>query len=109
MPHCMPSASIWVQILCGSTRSTTSQRRSRKTTTVAANDHLFLSALQELTAYAAAEAARLKQARESVLTYYPSAQERDAPGSILNEMQKLLATYRALVTSVSERDDGDHT
>jgi hypothetical protein len=75
----------------------------------AANDHLFLSALQELTAYAAAEAARLKQARESVLTHCPSTQERDAPGSILNEMQELLATYRALVTSVSEPDDGDPT
>ncbi len=75
----------------------------------AANDHLFLSALQELTAYAAAEASRLKQARESVLTHGPSTQERDAPGSILNEMQELLATYRALVTSVSELDDGDPT
>ncbi len=61
------------------------------------NDHLFLSALQELTAYAAAEAARLDQGNLS------------ARGGILNEMQELLATYGAIVTSISEEEHGDAT
>jgi hypothetical protein len=71
------------------------------------NDHLFLSALQELTAYAAAEATRLQQARE-MSARFSSLQERDAPG-ILGEMQELLATYRAIVTSISEEEHGDAT
>ena len=70
-----------------------------------ANDRLFLSALQELTAYAAAEATRLQQARE--MSARPSSlQERDAPG-ILGELQELLATYRAIVTSISEEEHGE--
>jgi hypothetical protein len=69
-------------------------------------DDLFLSALQELTAYAAGEAARLKQAKESVLTHFASRQERDAHHGILQEMQELIATYRAIVTSISEPEDG---
>ena len=72
-----------------------------------ANDHLFLSALQELTAYAAAEATRLKQATEKSARI-SSLHERDAPG-ILGEMQKLLATYRSIVTSISEEEHGDAT
>ncbi len=71
-----------------------------------ANDHLFLSALQELTVYAAAEASRLKQARERVLASVSGLPETDARG-ILHEMQELLATYRAIVTSMSEPEDGD--
>jgi hypothetical protein len=71
------------------------------------HDHLFLSALQELTAYAAAEATRLKQATEKSARL-SSLHERDAPG-ILGEMQKLLATYRAIVTSISEEEHGDAT
>ncbi len=70
-----------------------------------ANDHLFLSALQELTAYGAAEATRLKQTSESVLTRFSSLQESDARSGILDEMQELLARYRAIVTSVSEPED----
>jgi len=73
-----------------------------------ANDHLFLSALQELTAYAAAEATRLKQARESLPARFLSLQEKDARG-ILDEMQELLATYRAIVTSIPEEEHGDAT
>jgi hypothetical protein len=71
------------------------------------NDDLFLSALQELTAYAAAEATRLQQARE-MSARLSSLQERDAPG-ILGEMQELLATYRAIVTSISEEEHGEAT
>jgi hypothetical protein len=74
-----------------------------------ANDHLFLSALQELTAYAAAEATRLKRARESVLTRFSSLEERDARSGILEEVQEFLARYRAIVTSVTEPEDGDPT
>ena len=74
-----------------------------------ANDHLFLSALQELTAYAAAEASRLKQARESVLALFSGQPEGDARGGILHEMQELLARYGAIVTSVSEPEDEDAT
>ena len=70
------------------------------------NDHLFLSALQELIVYAAAEASRLKQARERVLASFSGPPESDARG-ILHEMQELLATYRTIVTSTSEPEDGD--
>ena len=71
-----------------------------------ATDHLFQSALQELTAYAAAEAIRLQQATE--MSAPPSSpQARDAHGGILREMQELLATYRAIVTSISEEEHGD--
>jgi hypothetical protein len=73
-----------------------------------ANDHLFLSALQELTAYAAAEATRLKQARERLPAWFLSLQEKDARG-ILDEMQELLATYRAIITSITEEEHGDAT
>lgn len=71
------------------------------------NDHLFMSALQELTAYAAAEATRLQQARE-MSARLSSLQERHAPG-ILGEMQELLATYRTIVTSISEEEHGEAT
>jgi hypothetical protein len=71
------------------------------------NDDLLLSALQELTAYAAAEATRLQQARE-MSARLSSLQERDAPG-ILGEMQELLATYRTIVTSISEEEHGEAT
>jgi hypothetical protein len=71
------------------------------------NDHQFMSALQELTTYAAAEAARLQQARQ-MSALFSSLQARDAPG-ILGEMQELLATYRAIVTSISEEEHGDAT
>jgi hypothetical protein len=57
---------------------------------------LFASALQELTSYAAAEAARLTQLRERTF----------ACGGILAEVQELLATYRAIVTSISEPEQG---
>jgi hypothetical protein len=73
-----------------------------------ANDHLLLSALQELTAYAAAEATRLKQARESLPARFLSLQEKEGRG-ILDEMQELLATYRAIVTSISEEEHGEAT
>lgn len=72
-----------------------------------ATDHQFLSALQELTAYAAAEATRLKPARDSLPARSLSLQENDVSGGILDEMQELLATYRAIVTSVSEEEHGD--
>lgn len=58
-------------------------------------DPVFYSALQELTAYALDEAGRLANRRSAI------------PGGILNEMQALLAHYRGLVTSTSERDHGD--
>lgn len=54
------------------------------------SDQSFLSALQELTAYAAAEVARLQQARAASV----------APG-ILFEVQELIATYRAIITSIA--------
>lgn len=60
-----------------------------------ARDQQFLSALQELTAYAAAEAGRL--------------QETGARGGILHEMQELVATFRAIVTSIPEEAHGDRT
>jgi hypothetical protein len=66
------------------------------------NDYLFLSALQELTAYAAAEATRLPieiSSRGSRST------EKSRP-SILVEMQELLATYRTIVTSISQEEHG---
>jgi hypothetical protein len=59
------------------------------------NDHLFLSALQELTAYAFGEAARIEKALET-----------NSRG-ILVEMQELLGTYRAIVTSISQEEFGD--
>jgi hypothetical protein len=62
-----------------------------------AHDQLFLSALQELTAYAVDEASRLEHAHDV----------SDAPDGILHEMQDLLATYRAIVTSVPEEAHGD--
>ena len=58
----------------------------------AEQDGFFLSALQELTAYSAAEAARLEQAHGGVGT----------AGGILHEAQNLLSTYRAIVTSITE-------
>jgi hypothetical protein len=58
------------------------------------NDHLFLSALQELTAYAFAEAARIEKASET-----------NSRG-ILVEMQELLGTYRAIVTSIPQDEYG---
>jgi hypothetical protein len=73
-----------------------------------ANDPLFMSALQELTAYAAAEAIRLKQTRERLPAWFLSLQEKDAHG-ILDEMQELLATYRAIVTSIPKKEHGDAT
>ena len=63
------------------------------------NDQIFFGALQELTAYAAAEATRLDNAS--------SPQRTMIPGGILNEMQALLAKYRDIVTSTSERGRGD--
>ena len=63
------------------------------------NDQAFFSALQELTAYAAAEATRLDTAR--------SLQRAMIPGGILYEMQTLFAKYCSIVTSTSERDRGD--
>jgi hypothetical protein len=66
-----------------------------------ANDHLFLAALQELTAYAAAEAVRLRQARGS-LRWRASGIDKTAKCGILGEMQDLLSTYRTIVTSISE-------
>ena len=59
------------------------------------NDHLFLSALQELTAYALAEAERIGKGPET------------ASRGILLEMQELLVTYRAIVTSISQDEFGD--
>jgi len=59
------------------------------------NDHDFFSALQELTAYAAAEATRLDHCT------------RATPGGILNEMQALLGSYRRLVMSTSDSEHGD--
>jgi len=59
------------------------------------NDHLFLSALQELTAYAFGEAARIEKALET-----------NSRG-ILVDMQELLGTYRAIVTSISQDEFGD--
>ena len=70
-----------------------------------AKDHLFWSALQELTAYAAAEATRLDQG--SLSARVSSLQDKEEPGGILNEMQALLATYRSIVTSISEKEHGD--
>ena len=67
--------------------------RIAKTEGVTAQDYLFVSALQELTAYAAAEATRLSQSS-------------NARGGILTEIQELLATYRAIITSISEAEDG---
>jgi len=70
-------------------------------------DQLFLSALQELTAYAAAEVSRLEQMRESMLTRFSNLQAVDTRGGILNAMQELLTGYRATVISVSDPEDGD--
>ena len=63
------------------------------------NDQMFFGALQELTAYAAAEATRLDKVS--------SPQRTTIPGGILNEMQALLAKYRNILTSTSEREHGD--
>jgi hypothetical protein len=62
------------------------------------HDHLFMSALQELTAYAAAEAIRLGQSHLAAM--------KDACGGILIEMQEFIATYRAIVSSISETEHG---
>ncbi len=67
----------------------------------AANDCLFLAAVQELTAYAAAEAVRLKKTRGSP-SWKTSSPDKTANCGILGEMQDLLATYRTIVTSISE-------
>lgn len=61
----------------------------------AKDDELFLSALQELMAYAVEEAARL-----------PRASEIDAQSCILREMQQLLATFRSIVTSILSEPQG---
>jgi hypothetical protein len=66
------------------------------------HDQLFLSALQELTAYAAAEASRLEVSNSSGR----SSQDSCAPKSILHEMQELLGTYGAIVTSIREEAHG---
>lgn len=63
------------------------------------NDQAFFGALQELTAYAAAEATRLDKAI--------SVQRAMMPGGILNEMQALFAKYCSIVTSTLEREHGD--
>ena len=68
-------------------------------------DHLLLSALQELTAYAAAEATRLEQRNRQAHRF--GLEGNEAPGGILHEMRVLLATYRAQVTSISENEYGD--
>jgi hypothetical protein len=60
----------------------------------AKDDQLFLSALQELMAYAAEEAKRL-----------PRASEADSQACILREMQQLIATYRSIVTSIASEAD----
>jgi hypothetical protein len=70
-----------------------------------AKDHLFLSALQELTAYAAAEATRIDQRNHRAR--HSSVQGKEVPDGILSEMQVLVASYRAHVTSVSEKEHGD--
>jgi hypothetical protein len=62
----------------------------------ARQDGIFLSALQELTAYAEAEARRLQQGRAH------SASGVGSTGGILHEAQELLSTYRAIVTSITE-------
>jgi hypothetical protein len=62
----------------------------------ARQDGSFLSALQELTAYAEAEARRLQQGRAH------SASGVGSTGGILHEAQELLSTYRAIVTSITE-------
>jgi hypothetical protein len=59
------------------------------------HDALFLSALQELTAYAAGEARRLARANST------------QRGGILHEMQDLLGNYRAVLTSISETAHGE--
>jgi hypothetical protein len=59
------------------------------------NDYLFRSALQELTAYALAEAARIDEAPEMTSR------------GILVEMHELLGTYRAIITSISHDEYGD--
>ena len=74
--------------------------RTPKMEGVTSQDHLFASALQELTAYAAAEATRLTQSRPT------QSARKDARGGILTEVQELVATYRAIVTSISEAEDG---
>lgn len=60
-------------------------------------DEHFLSALQELMAYASSEAARLAR----------SVDTGRGRGGVLGEMQALLSTYRAIVTSVPEEAHGD--
>ncbi len=61
-----------------------------------ATDHLFLGAVQELTAYAAAEAVRLKKERGKPM------RDTTATCGVLGEVQDLLSTYRTIVTSISE-------
>jgi hypothetical protein len=59
------------------------------------NDHLFFSAIQELSAYALAEASRVGDA-----------EKRTADG-ILKEMQELLGNYRSIVRSISQEEHGE--
>ena len=62
----------------------------------AGQDFLFLSALQELTAYAEAEAGRLQEGRAR------SSSGAASTAGILHEVQEMLSTYRAIVTSITE-------
>lgn len=62
-----------------------------------AYDQQFLSALQELMAYAADEATRLAR----------SIDHGQRRGGVLREVQDLIATYRAIVTSIPEEAHGD--
>lgn len=68
-----------------------------------ARDHLFFSAMQELTSYATAEAVRLDQSTSASRS---SAHRQGASLGILHEMQVLIAHYRAQVTSGSVHSNG---
>lgn len=71
----------------------------------AEHDQRFLSALQELMAYAAAEADRLAQ--PDVASGGSSRhQETNGRGGILQEMQELIATYREIITTIPEQSHG---
>lgn len=63
----------------------------------AAQDPIFFSALQELTAYATGEVERL--GRGASPSGLPGSADQCTPGGILHEMQALLAHYRAELTS----------
>lgn len=77
----------------------TSEREGRT------DDHVFLGALQELTAYASAEASRLDKGHPSEA--HSALPDNRAPGGILAEIQELLADYRAIVTAASAEEHGD--